>query len=96
MSDIDHMRQTLDHVARALGETHQETGDAVSFNTIKHGNITVDINPEAGGHPGADLKGTTPGIVVFINHKVALELTWDDARRFSAALTEVTDVAEYG
>lgn len=96
MSDIDHMRQTLDHVAKALGEANQQTGDAVSFNTVKHGNVTVDINPNVGGYPGADLKSTNPAILVLVNGKVAFELTWDDARRFSAALTEVTDVAEYG
>ena len=96
MSDIDHMRQTLDHVAKALGETHQVSSDAVSFNSVKHGDVTVDINPNVGGHPGANLKRKTPSIVIFINHKVALELTWDEARHFCKALTDVTDTAEYG
>jgi len=97
MSDSERMRQTINNIANAIGEDDRQYSDAVSFPSVKHGSITVDIDEVTGmGGPGINLKSKTPNITVSINGNVAIMLTWDEARHFCNALKEVTDTAEYG
>lgn len=103
MSNSERMRQTIENIKNAVSEdetgpshlTGRDIGDSMSFNSVKHGEVIVDINPD----DGLDLQTETPNIeisVKFAAERGVLKFTWDEARELSKALDGVTDLAEFG
>lgn len=94
-TDTEQMRQTLENINKTLGEQGGMSRDARAFSSVRHGQVTVDITPGEGG----DLKTQTPNIEIsvhFADERGNLKFTWDEARRLSDLLTEITDLAEFG
>jgi hypothetical protein len=74
-----------------------ELGDAISFDSIEHGEIKVDF-PSGDTLPAGNYCTTIPNIEVFSLREdgCVLRLTWEEARKLCAALWQVTNIAEFG
>ena len=99
--DEDNSSLVSDYLDGCDGLHHPsgELGDAISFDSIEHGEIKVDLIPvnNLKGFPG-NLVTTVPSIEVtsrFPNGG-SFTLTWEEARKLCAALWQVTNVAEFG
>lgn len=77
------------------------SGDDRTVSSVFHGSLTVDIVSEEQFiikpiDEKINLKTRSPSIIVHTKDNIQLLLTWDEVRELVAALTEVTDIAEFG
>jgi len=95
-----------DCIADLYASKKRKLGDAISFDSIEHSEIKVDLMEHPDVPEGSlwvadgSLASEIPNIEVWTklptHSRPVLRLTWEEARKLCAALWQVTNIAEFG